>query len=295
MTVTPHPKMSGETTASFQQTHPTRRTKFLDSVCGVMEGGLRRTLSVVDSQGALSQPSTPGPGGTSPTNLGKVPSNDSSGTTVIHIHPVRSLHCRAGDADGDRHRRSGFGLKSSTKSRHYMTRSRCFLDSYTRKWECARNTEHSLGGNRVEYSAGVDIEHIKQLKARYCRYIDTKDWEGLRSVFADDAVSGPGIGVEGGEPTVGAAKIVDRVERVLGSAQTVHRVFMPEIEIISAEEARAVWAFEDRLWGWVSSPATMGALLNLQGFGRYHETYVKQDGCWRIATTRIHRLRMELV
>jgi hypothetical protein len=31
-----------------------------------------------------------------------------------------------------------------------------------------------------------DIEAIKRLKARYFRLMDTKDWEGLAEVFADD-------------------------------------------------------------------------------------------------------------
>ena len=30
-----------------------------------------------------------------------------------------------------------------------------------------------------------DIEAIKQLKGRYCRTMDTKDWEAMRQVFAD--------------------------------------------------------------------------------------------------------------
>ena len=34
----------------------------------------------------------------------------------------------------------------------------------------------------------ADIEAIKQLKGRYCRTMDTKDWAGMRSVFADDVV-----------------------------------------------------------------------------------------------------------
>ena len=31
------------------------------------------------------------------------------------------------------------------------------------------------------------IEDIKALKARYCRYVDTKDWVAFRSLFTDDA------------------------------------------------------------------------------------------------------------
>ncbi len=28
-----------------------------------------------------------------------------------------------------------------------------------------------------------DIEAIKQLKARYCRLLDTKDWDGFRRAY----------------------------------------------------------------------------------------------------------------
>src|SRR3984893_7275626 len=48
--------------------------------------------------------------------------------------------------------------------------------------------------------AAHEIESIKQLKARYCRLLDTKDWEAWRRIFADDFVSdtaeagGKGIG-----------------------------------------------------------------------------------------------------
>ena len=35
----------------------------------------------------------------------------------------------------------------------------------------------------------VEIETIKQLKARYCRYLDTKDWAAWRTIFADDFLS----------------------------------------------------------------------------------------------------------
>ncbi len=38
-------------------------------------------------------------------------------------------------------------------------------------------------------AALLDIEAIKQLKARYCRYLDTKDWQAWRGLFADDFLS----------------------------------------------------------------------------------------------------------
>ena len=33
-----------------------------------------------------------------------------------------------------------------------------------------------------------DVEAIKQLKARYFRTMDTKDWAGMCQVFTDDVV-----------------------------------------------------------------------------------------------------------
>ena len=38
-----------------------------------------------------------------------------------------------------------------------------------------------------------DVEAIKQLKARYCRTMDTKDWAGMREVFTDDVTMDTGI------------------------------------------------------------------------------------------------------
>ena len=34
-----------------------------------------------------------------------------------------------------------------------------------------------------------EIEAIKQLKARYCRHLDAKDWVSWRALFTDDFVS----------------------------------------------------------------------------------------------------------
>ena len=33
-----------------------------------------------------------------------------------------------------------------------------------------------------------DIEQIKQLKARYFRYIDSKDWDSFAQLFTEDCV-----------------------------------------------------------------------------------------------------------
>jgi hypothetical protein len=47
----------------------------------------------------------------------------------------------------------------------------------------------TLASNSRDVDSLYEIEAIKQLKARYCRYLDTKDWEAWRTIFADDFVS----------------------------------------------------------------------------------------------------------
>lgn len=132
----------------------------------------------------------------------------------------------------------------------------------------------------------VEIESIKRLKARYCRYLDTKDWDRWRTVFADGFVSD--TTESGGMVIEGADAFVEYVRKTLGgpSRPTVHQVHAPEIDILSATTACGVWALNDIV--------RLAPGLNLNGFGHYHETYEKTDGEWRIETSRLTRLREDV-
>ncbi|MEC7505880.1 MAG: nuclear transport factor 2 family protein, partial [Actinomycetota bacterium] len=57
------------------------------------------------------------------------------------------------------------------------------------RWSGARCSDRSSRSTRHRDGAPVtaaDIEAIRQLKARYFRTLDQKDWSGYRQVFADD-------------------------------------------------------------------------------------------------------------
>jgi hypothetical protein len=129
----------------------------------------------------------------------------------------------------------------------------------------------------------LEIEAIKQLKARYCRYLDTKDWEAWRTIFADDFISD--TAESGGKVIEGADTFVAFLRKTLGkpSQPTVHQVHAPEIELTSETTARGVWALNDIV--------RLAPGLNLNGYGHYHETYEKIDGQWRIKTSKLTRLR----
>ena len=133
-----------------------------------------------------------------------------------------------------------------------------------------------------------DIEAIKQLKARYFRCMDTKDWDGMRQVFAQDVhidTSGDGGGIQDDADDF-MAMLRSNIEDVV----TVHHGHMPEIELTSPTTATGIWAMEDHLWWPEGAP-----LKHLHGYGHYHETYEKgADGTWRIKSLLLTRLRVDL-
>src|SRR5262245_17675398 len=132
----------------------------------------------------------------------------------------------------------------------------------------------------------VAIEAIKRLKARYFRCLDTKDWEGWGQVFTTDAL------MEVPEADVvenGRDAIVAAVSAALEGATTVHHGHMPEIEVTGPDTAQGVWAMFD----YVEWPAAEdGARIGLQGYGHYREEYRRDGGDWRIAKTRLERIRV---
>ena len=130
-----------------------------------------------------------------------------------------------------------------------------------------------------------DIEAIKQLKARYFRTLDSKDWDGYRQVFTDDVVVD--TTASGGERITGADAFLEYLGTALAGTTTVHHGHMPEITLTSATTATGTWALHDIvIW-----PGGM----RLDGYGHYHETYVKGDDGWRIASSTLTRLHADFV
>lgn len=144
-----------------------------------------------------------------------------------------------------------------------------------------------------------DVEAIKRLKARYCRLMDTKDWEGYRQLFADDVtvnLESAGEAVPGqdqestkaaGAVIAGADSFIAMLVPTLGEAVTVHQCHTPEIDLLSPTTATGIWAMEDLL--------RFPDGTQLHGFGHYHETYEKYENGWRIKSTRLTRLRTDIV
>jgi hypothetical protein len=138
---------------------------------------------------------------------------------------------------------------------------------------------------RVEDIASV-LE-IQALKARYFQCVDGKDWPGLRALFsADGSLFFP----EAQEAPLPVADAIDFISRGIGEGVSIHHGHMPMIDILSAIEARGVWAMEDRIIWPADRPSSLG-LRTLHGYGHYHEDYVRIDDRWlirRLKVVRIH-------
>jgi hypothetical protein len=128
------------------------------------------------------------------------------------------------------------------------------------------------------------IRALERLKARYCRTLDTKDWDGFRDLFTDDFVSD--TTASGGPLIHGADAFVSYLRKTLDRCVTVHQVQQPELDLTSATTAHGVWAMQDVV--------RLRRGLTLHGYGHYTETYEKTDGQWRITSSTLTRLHMQI-
>ncbi len=74
------------------------------------------------------------------------------------------------------------------------------------------------------YEELTNIESIKQLKARYFRFVDTHCWEDFLDLFTTDAIFDLGDGIRFED----AAGFVAFVRKSLDAIRSVHQGFMPE-------------------------------------------------------------------
>lgn len=134
---------------------------------------------------------------------------------------------------------------------------------------------------------GEDFEDwvaITETKARYCRFLDTKQWDAWATVFTEDLVLDTSE-AGGGSAITGRAAAIAMVRQSIETATTAHHVHNPEIAIDGAR-AEVIWAMQDRV--------LFDSGHGLTGYGHYTETYVKQDGQWRIARLKLTRLHIDM-
>lgn len=131
------------------------------------------------------------------------------------------------------------------------------------------------------------IEELKQLKARYWRYLDTKDWKAWGGLLADDFH----FEVDG-HVFDGGRDVALGISQALADAVTVHQGHVSEITITGPETAAGIWSFSD----WVEHPARDGGPPSgFKGHGHYHDEYVRTADGWKITRSVVTRLRVDVL
>ncbi len=146
---------------------------------------------------------------------------------------------------------------------------------------CSPGSTPSSAANELS-----DRDAVAELKARYFRYLDTKDWSRFHGLFVPGAHVD--VSADGGPVFDDTDVFVGFLEATLGSTVTVHQGHLQEFELTSPTTARGTWALEDLL------RFPIGEGVDAHGYGFYRETYRKVDGQWRIESLALVRLRMDI-
>ncbi|MDL9938383.1 nuclear transport factor 2 family protein [Gordonia sp. ABSL1-1] len=123
-----------------------------------------------------------------------------------------------------------------------------------------------------------DVSAIKNLKYRYLRALDTKDWDAFAQTLTPDVTGNYGADLDFGNRD----DLVGYMRANVGAAViTEHRVAHPEIEV-TGDTATGRWYLQDRVIVAEFSFMLVGAAF-------YSDGYRRTDDGWRISATGYDR------
>src|SRR6188508_1231305 len=87
------------------------------------------------------------------------------------------------------------------------------------------------------------FEEIRLVKARYCRFIDSQQWDEFARLFCPD-VRLTFYDVRGAVLYTysNLQRFLESTRETLAGAHSIHQVHNSEIELMSAGSARAIWS-----------------------------------------------------
>jgi hypothetical protein len=130
------------------------------------------------------------------------------------------------------------------------------------------------------------IEAIKQLKARYFRALDSKDWELMKSCLANNCTAK----YDGGKYSFnGREHIVQFFSSYMGNPKLIfmHHGHHPEITLLNDTEASGIWYLQDIVINLENN-------TTLRGAGFYHDRYQLENNHWKILETGYERTFEEI-
>jgi hypothetical protein len=131
----------------------------------------------------------------------------------------------------------------------------------------------------------ASIEEIRQLKYRYFRTLDMKEWDDFGDCLTEDVVAR--YGTQAMDKPLHYDNRKDVVEFMSGNLGpniiTIHIASHPEIQV-DGDSATGSWGFEDTV-------IVPDFKVVIRGGGYYKDEYRKDvDGRWRISATKYERI-----
>ena len=122
-----------------------------------------------------------------------------------------------------------------------------------------------------------DVRAVCELKYRYLRTLDTKDWDGFEGCFLPEATGDyNGLVFDDRAALVGYMR-----ENLGGGLITLHQAHHPEIEV-DGDTATGRWYLYDRV-------IVEAFSFMLEGAAIYSDRYVRTPDGWRVAHTGYRR------
>jgi len=121
-----------------------------------------------------------------------------------------------------------------------------------------------------------DLEALKQLKYRYWRHLDMKQWDELAGCFAADATV---CYSSGKYEFAGRDAIMDFLRQSLSTERgsvTIHHGHHPEIALTGPDTATGTWALYNYMF---NVRENRGIRIGAY----YHDRYVRRAGAWQFA------------
>lgn len=141
------------------------------------------------------------------------------------------------------------------------------------------------------------IEAIRNQKARYCRYIDTKQWSTIKKIALPEA-TWCALDLQGNIATAGGVSLVfntmeafcHHMTPMLASAQTIHLVSCGEFVQETDDTVRAIFGMTDHLHFPLRWTGLAGDYF---GAGYYYETWRLVGGQWLLETLKLERTQVK--
>ena len=123
----------------------------------------------------------------------------------------------------------------------------------------------------------ADVRAIEQLKYRYLRTLDTKDWDGFEACFVPDVTAD-----YAGLTFANRDELVGYMRTNLGPGLiTMHQVHHPEITV-DGDTAHGRWYLQDTV-------IAAEYRFRLEGAAFYEDTYVRDGDRWLVSHTGYRR------